>query len=163
MTTDTDGASEGHTERDPAQALEAALIAAAKEVVAARHALAAERAQHEASAAQWAQLSDALQSARDGRASERGREDAALAQNALLTRAAPDAREETESTRGRLQKAIDHATEIAFEGTVARSLSIAKGRVVADVAHVENHPAKISTPAGTIDVRGTKLVVTAAP
>ncbi|MGE0397707.1 MAG: AgmX/PglI C-terminal domain-containing protein [Kofleriaceae bacterium] len=58
---------------------------------------------------------------------------------------------------------LDHATELAFDGKDARAMSLAKGRVVADVAHVENHPAKIVTPDGTIDVLGTKLVVTAAP
>ncbi len=58
---------------------------------------------------------------------------------------------------------LDHATELAFEGNSARTMSLAKGRVVADVAHDEKQPAKITTPDGTIDVLGTKLVVTAAP
>ena len=58
---------------------------------------------------------------------------------------------------------LDHATEIAFDAKDARSMSLAKGRIVADVAHVEKHPAKIVTADGTIDVLGTKLVVTAAP
>ncbi|MFN0247478.1 MAG: AgmX/PglI C-terminal domain-containing protein [Kofleriaceae bacterium] len=58
---------------------------------------------------------------------------------------------------------LDHATELAFEGKDARSMSLAKGRVVADVAHDEKRPAKIVTPDGTIDVLGTKLVATVAP
>jgi tetratricopeptide (TPR) repeat protein len=62
---------------------------------------------------------------------------------------------------------LDHATELAFDGNDAtngaRSMSLARGRLVADVAHVEKHPAKIVTPDGTIDVLGTKLVATVAP
>ena len=58
---------------------------------------------------------------------------------------------------------LDHATEIAFDAKDPRQMSLAKGRVVADVAHIEKHPAKITAPDGTIDVLGTKLVVTAGP
>jgi len=56
---------------------------------------------------------------------------------------------------------LDHGTELAFDGKEPRKLTMTAGRVSAEVAHVENRPASITTKAGTIDVIGTKFVVAA--
>ena len=56
---------------------------------------------------------------------------------------------------------LDHDTALAFDRGEPRKLSLTRGRVSADVAHVEHRPASIQTPSGTIDVIGTKLVATA--
>ena len=56
---------------------------------------------------------------------------------------------------------LDHGTELAFDAKEPRKLTMTGGRLSADVAHVANHPASITTKAGTIDVIGTKFVVAA--
>ena len=56
---------------------------------------------------------------------------------------------------------LDHGTEIAFDAKEPRKLTMTAGRLSADVAHVDNRPASITTKAGTIDVIGTKFVVAA--
>ncbi len=56
---------------------------------------------------------------------------------------------------------LDHGTELAFDAKEPRKLTMTSGRLSADVAHVENRPASITTKAGTIDVIGTKFVVAA--
>ncbi|MBL0215525.1 MAG: FecR domain-containing protein [Myxococcales bacterium] len=56
---------------------------------------------------------------------------------------------------------LDHATELAFDAREARKISMTAGRMSADVAHVEGRPASVITPSGTIDVIGTKFMVTA--
>ena len=72
-----------------------------------------------------------------------------------------------ERTRVSLQLAdrttlvLDHGTELAFDPRDARKISITAGRISADVAHVEGRPASVTTPSGTIDVIGTRFVLTA--
>ena len=56
---------------------------------------------------------------------------------------------------------LDHGTELAFDAKEPRKLTMTGGRLSADVAHVMNRPASITTKAGTIDVIGTKFVVAA--
>ena len=56
--------------------------------------------------------------------------------------------------------AVDHRTELTLV-PAPRGFSLVDGRVVADVAHVDGSPAAITTPAGRIDVLGTRFVVTA--
>ena len=56
---------------------------------------------------------------------------------------------------------LDHGTELAFDANAPRKMTMTAGRLSADVAHVENKPASITTKAGTIDVIGTKFVVAA--
>src|SRR5262249_39772757 len=56
---------------------------------------------------------------------------------------------------------LDHQTTVAFDNSDARKMSIKTGRVLADIAHVDGHQAQMATPNGTIDVVGTRFVVTA--
>ncbi len=56
---------------------------------------------------------------------------------------------------------LDHLTTIAFDPAEPRHMRVTAGRIVADVAHVEHHPASVETPAGTIEVVGTRFEVTA--
>jgi hypothetical protein len=57
---------------------------------------------------------------------------------------------------------LDHATTVAFAADEPRHVRIAAGRAVADVAHVDNRPAAFATPTATVDVVGTRFVLTAA-
>ncbi|HET9988472.1 MAG TPA: VIT domain-containing protein, partial [Kofleriaceae bacterium] len=57
---------------------------------------------------------------------------------------------------------LDHLTTLAFAADEPRHLTLSAGRIVADVAHVEARPASVVTPAGTIDVVGTRFEATAA-
>ena len=57
---------------------------------------------------------------------------------------------------------LDHATTLEFDANEPRRMTLASGRIVADVAHVEQHPASVTTPNGTIDVVGTRFEATAA-
>jgi ferric-dicitrate binding protein FerR (iron transport regulator)/tetratricopeptide (TPR) repeat protein len=57
---------------------------------------------------------------------------------------------------------LDHLTTLAFAADEPRHLTLSAGRIVADVAHVENHPASVATPAGRIEVVGTRFEATAA-
>jgi ferric-dicitrate binding protein FerR (iron transport regulator)/tetratricopeptide (TPR) repeat protein len=56
---------------------------------------------------------------------------------------------------------LDHDTVLAFDRAEPRKLTLTKGRLAADVAHVEKRPASVQTPSGTIDIIGTKFVATA--
>jgi Mg-chelatase subunit ChlD len=56
---------------------------------------------------------------------------------------------------------LDHQTTISFNNDDARHMTIKAGRVLADIAHVDGHPAQMSTPLANIDVVGTRFVVTA--
>jgi tetratricopeptide (TPR) repeat protein len=70
-------------------------------------------------------------------------------------------------TRSRLELAdgsrlvLDHETTVAFDKRYPRKLTLTSGRIVADVAHDDKQPASVKTPAGTIDVVGTRFVTTA--
>jgi ferric-dicitrate binding protein FerR (iron transport regulator)/tetratricopeptide (TPR) repeat protein len=57
---------------------------------------------------------------------------------------------------------LDHLTTLAFAADEPRHLTLSAGRIVADVAHVDLRPASVATPAGTIDVVGTRFEATAA-
>jgi tetratricopeptide (TPR) repeat protein len=59
------------------------------------------------------------------------------------------------------QVVMDHATRVAFDAAEPRHMTVGTGRVLADVAHVEGRPATVTTQAGSIDVVGTRFVVTA--
>ncbi len=61
------------------------------------------------------------------------------------------------------QLVLDHATELAFDPAEPRRLTLAAGRLVSDIAHVESRPASIITPGGTVEVLGTKLVTSVTP
>jgi tetratricopeptide (TPR) repeat protein len=73
-----------------------------------------------------------------------------------------------ERTRGSLDLAdgtrivLDHRTELAFDAAEPRKMTLAAGRIAADVAHVDGRPASIVTPRATIDVIGTRFTVTAS-
>ena len=56
---------------------------------------------------------------------------------------------------------LDHLTTVAFDPADSRHVRLTAGRIVADVAHVDNRPAAIETPSGTIEVVGTRFEVTA--
>jgi hypothetical protein len=56
---------------------------------------------------------------------------------------------------------LDHHTTLAFDAKEARRMTLAAGRIAADVATVANRPAAIVTPSGRVDVLGTRLSVTA--
>jgi len=56
---------------------------------------------------------------------------------------------------------LDHNTTLAFDAGDARKSKLVSGRVVADVVHVDNTPAVIDTPAGRVEVIGTKFALTA--
>ncbi|MDX2091643.1 MAG: FecR domain-containing protein [Kofleriaceae bacterium] len=56
---------------------------------------------------------------------------------------------------------LDHDTVLAFDRTEPRKLTLTKGRLSADVAHVEKRPASVQTPSGTIDIIGTRFMATA--
>jgi len=58
------------------------------------------------------------------------------------------------------QLILDHATSIAFDPKQPRVMTMAAGRIAADVAHIEGVNASIATPSGIVGVLGTKLVVT---
>ncbi|HUS67249.1 MAG TPA: VIT domain-containing protein [Kofleriaceae bacterium] len=54
---------------------------------------------------------------------------------------------------------LDHATELTLgEG---RKLALAKGNLVADVAHLEGSRAMFATPSGVVEVLGTRFALTA--
>ncbi len=55
---------------------------------------------------------------------------------------------------------LDRATELEI-GKSARDATLARGTVVADVAHVEGSTARLHFPGGDVDVIGTKLALTA--
>jgi ferric-dicitrate binding protein FerR (iron transport regulator)/tetratricopeptide (TPR) repeat protein len=55
---------------------------------------------------------------------------------------------------------LDHATVIAFDPKQPRAMTMAAGRLSADVAHVAGGTASIATPSGIVTVLGTKFVVT---
>ena len=59
------------------------------------------------------------------------------------------------------QLVLDHGTELTFDAAEPRKIAMAAGRVSADIAHVSRRPASFTTPAGTVDVIGTKFVLTA--
>ncbi len=59
------------------------------------------------------------------------------------------------------QLVLDHLTTISFDTAEPRHVRVGVGRLLADVAHVDNRPAEIDTPSGAIDVVGTRFVVTA--
>jgi tetratricopeptide (TPR) repeat protein len=59
------------------------------------------------------------------------------------------------------QLVLDHLTTISFDTAEPRHVRVGMGRLLADVAHVDNRPAEIDTPSGAIDVVGTRFVVTA--
>ena len=56
---------------------------------------------------------------------------------------------------------LDHLTTVSFDAGEPRHMRLAAGRMLADVAHVEGRPASVATPAGTIEVVGTRFVATA--
>ena len=56
---------------------------------------------------------------------------------------------------------LDHGTTVTFDAAEPRHVQLATGKLVADVAHVEGRPAAFATPAGTIDVVGTRFELTA--
>lgn len=65
------------------------------------------------------------------------------------------------------QLALDHGTELTLASASAagaRRLELASGRVVADVAEAKDAagPARIGTSRGTVEIVGTRLVVTAS-
>ena len=53
---------------------------------------------------------------------------------------------------------LDHQTRLAI---APRQWTLAAGRIVADVVHVDGKPAQVVTPNGTVEIVGTKLAVTA--
>ena len=55
---------------------------------------------------------------------------------------------------------LDHATTLTFDSKQPRVMTMAAGRLSADVAHVEGVNASIMTPSGIVGVIGTKFVVT---
>jgi hypothetical protein len=55
--------------------------------------------------------------------------------------------------------AIDRDTEIAFAKGDDRTATLAKGAIVADVAHIDGNKARFTVPGGKIEVLGTKLAV----
>ncbi len=57
---------------------------------------------------------------------------------------------------------LDHQTELAFDANEPRHMRVASGRLLADVTHIDGHPAQVATPTGVIDVVGTRFVATAA-
>jgi len=57
---------------------------------------------------------------------------------------------------------LDHLTTLAFAADEPRHFTLSAGRIVADVAHVAARPASVTTPAGEIDVVGTRFEATAA-
>jgi ferric-dicitrate binding protein FerR (iron transport regulator)/tetratricopeptide (TPR) repeat protein len=57
---------------------------------------------------------------------------------------------------------LDHETVIAFDPAEPRRVKLERGRIVADVVHVDGRPAQVATMQGTIDVIGTRFSVTAA-
>src|SRR3569833_577958 len=58
---------------------------------------------------------------------------------------------------------LDHLTTLGFAADDPRHLTLTAGRIVADVAHVDARPASVATPAGIIEVVGTRFEATAAP
>ncbi|MBA3462228.1 MAG: AgmX/PglI C-terminal domain-containing protein [Deltaproteobacteria bacterium] len=56
---------------------------------------------------------------------------------------------------------LDHGTELAFAPKQPRQITMTAGRVAADIAHVEGGTSAIETPAGKVEVLGTKFVLTA--
>ncbi|HEY5920020.1 MAG TPA: FecR domain-containing protein [Kofleriaceae bacterium] len=57
---------------------------------------------------------------------------------------------------------LDHRTAVKFDAAEPRRVQLVAGRIATDVAHVEKRQAQITTPAGRIDVIGTRFTVTAA-
>jgi Mg-chelatase subunit ChlD len=58
--------------------------------------------------------------------------------------------------------AVDHRTQLELVPS-SRGFALTDGRVVADIYHDDSQPAAVTTPAGRIDVLGTRFVVTATP
>ena len=58
------------------------------------------------------------------------------------------------------QIVLDHRTTVAFAPDEPRHVRLAAGRLVADVVHVDNHPASFRTPAGEVHVVGTRFALT---
>ena len=56
---------------------------------------------------------------------------------------------------------LDHGTTVTFDAAEPRHVQLAAGKLVADVAHVDGHPAAFATPSGTVDVVGTRFELTA--
>lgn len=57
---------------------------------------------------------------------------------------------------------LDHKTTLVFDSEDPRRSKLTSGRVVADVMTVANRPASIETPAGRVDVIGTRFALTAS-
>jgi len=57
---------------------------------------------------------------------------------------------------------LDHRTNLGFDAKEPRRVKLVAGRIAADVAHVDNRQASITTPSGRVDVVGTRFSVTAA-
>ncbi|HEX5058008.1 MAG TPA: FecR domain-containing protein, partial [Kofleriaceae bacterium] len=57
---------------------------------------------------------------------------------------------------------LDHRTSVVFDAKEPRRVKLVAGRIAADVAHVDNRQASITTPSGRVDVVGTRFSVTAA-
>ncbi|HEY5949800.1 MAG TPA: FecR domain-containing protein, partial [Kofleriaceae bacterium] len=57
---------------------------------------------------------------------------------------------------------LDHRTNLVFDAAEPRHIKLVAGRIAADVAHVDNRQASITTSSGRVDVVGTKFTVTAA-
>ena len=55
---------------------------------------------------------------------------------------------------------LDHATVLAFDAKQPRVMTMAGGRLSADVSHIEGVNASITTPSGIVTVIGTKFVAT---
>ncbi|MDW8363323.1 MAG: VIT domain-containing protein [Myxococcales bacterium] len=59
--------------------------------------------------------------------------------------------------------ALDHATELLLEASAPRGMTVRRGQLVADVAHLPDGPrAVFTTPTGRVEVLGTKFALTAA-
>jgi tetratricopeptide (TPR) repeat protein len=56
---------------------------------------------------------------------------------------------------------LDHLTTVAFDPAEPRHLRLTGGRLLTDFTHIDGRPAQVATPAGTIDVVGTRFVTTA--
>ncbi|MEJ7598790.1 MAG: VIT domain-containing protein [Kofleriaceae bacterium] len=56
---------------------------------------------------------------------------------------------------------LDHETSIAFDKRDPRKLTLTSGRVSSDFAHDDKHSASVRTPAGLVEVVGTRFVTTA--
>ncbi len=57
---------------------------------------------------------------------------------------------------------LNHLTELALSADAPRRLHLTRGELVADVAHDPDHPARIATPSGEVEVLGTAFDLSAA-